>query len=114
MSVIVITKFQGDTAKFRRSPADRPDQFAKIVDAAKSAGALHHRFGIGDGFVLIQDEWDTFEHFQRFFSDPSLQEFIGTVGAAPAPPEITVAEAISSSDPVLARLANGPADHWPH
>ena len=98
MSVIVIAKFQGDTVKFRQSLADRADEFAKIVDQSKAAGALHHRFGIGDGFVLIQDEWDSFEHFQQFFSDPSLQEFIGTVGAAPAPPEITVAEAISSAD----------------
>jgi hypothetical protein len=98
MSVIVIAKVQGDTAKFRQSLTDRGDEYAKIVDSAKAAGAIHHRFGIGDGFVLIQDEWDTAEHFQRFFSDPSLLEFMSTVGAAPAPPEIIIAEAVSSSD----------------
>ena len=76
MSVIVIARVQGDTAKFRQSLADRSDEYAKIVDSAKAAGAIHHRFGVGDGFVLIQDEWDTAEHFQRFFSDPSLLEFI--------------------------------------
>ena len=31
-------------------------------------------------------------------SDPSLQDFITSVGAAPVPPEITVGEAISSPD----------------
>ncbi len=98
MSVLVIGKFQGDTAKFRQALTDRADEFAKITDASRSAGALHHRFGIGDGFVLIVDEWESVEQFQQFFSNPDLQAFIGSVGAAPAPPEITVSEAVTSSD----------------
>ena len=65
---------------------------------ARSAGGIHHRFGAGDGFVVIADEWETAGQFQRFFSDPDLQAFIGSVGAAPAPPEITIAEAVSSPD----------------
>ena len=44
------------------------------------------------------DEWGTVEQLQQFFSDPDLQAFIGSVGAAPAPPEITVTEAIASPD----------------
>jgi quinol monooxygenase YgiN len=98
MSVLVIAKFQGDTAKFRHSLADRGDEFAKIVDTARAAGAIHHRFGIGDDFVVVQDEWDSAEHFQQFFADPGLQAFIASVGAAPAPPEVIVSEAVSSSD----------------
>ena len=98
MSVLVIGKFQGDTAKFRQALTDRADESAKITDGARSAGAIHHRFGIGDGFVLIVDEWGTVEQFQQFFSNPDLQAFIGSVGAAPAPPEITVSEAVASSD----------------
>jgi len=64
MSVLVIAKFQGDTAKFRQSLADRGDEFSKIVNDAKTAGAIHHRFGIGDGFVVVHDEWDSAEHFR--------------------------------------------------
>jgi hypothetical protein len=48
--------------------------------------------------VLVVDEWDSFEHFQQFFSNPELQTFIGSVGAAPEPPEVTVAEAVASPD----------------
>jgi hypothetical protein len=98
MSVLVIGKFQGDTAKFRQALTERADEFAKISDGARSAGAIHHRFGIGDGFVVIDDEWGSVEQFQQFFSNPDLQAFIGSVGAAGAPPEITVAEAVTSSD----------------
>jgi hypothetical protein len=98
MSVLVIGKFQGDTATFRQALADRADEFAKIAERARSAGGVHHRFGIGDGFVTIVDEWETVEDFQKFFSDPDLQAFIGSVGAAPAPPELTVCEAVESAD----------------
>jgi len=98
MSVLVIGKFQGDTAKFRQALTDRAGEFAKIADMARSAGGVHHRFGIGDGFVVIVDEWETAGQFQQFFANPDLQAFIGSVGAAPAPPEISVAEAVASPD----------------
>jgi quinol monooxygenase YgiN len=98
MSVLVIGKFQADTAKFRKALTDRADEFAKIADTSRSAGAIHHRFGIGDGIVVLVDEWESVEQFQQFFANPDLQAFIGSIGATPAPPEITVTEAIASSD----------------
>ena len=98
MSVLVIGKFQGDTATFRQALADRAGEFAKYADMARAAGGIHHRFGAGDGFVLVVDEWESPAHFQQFFSDPELQAFIGSIGAAPAPPEMIVAEAVASAD----------------
>ncbi len=98
MSVLIIGKFQGDTGKFRQALADRADEFAKVADGARSVGAIHHRFGIGDGFVVMVDEWESVEQFQQFFSDPDLQAFIGSVGAAPVPPELTITEAVTSPD----------------
>jgi len=98
MSVLVIAKFQGDVAKFQQSVADRADEFAKIGEQGRAAGGIHHRFGVGDGYVVVVDEWESVEHFQKFFSDPALQAFIAEVGAAPEPPEIIIGEAISSPD----------------
>jgi hypothetical protein len=98
MSVLVIAKFQGDTAVFRQALADRAAEFTKVADAARAAGGVHHRFGVGDGFVIVSDEWESPEHFQQFFSDPELQAFIGSVGAAPAPPELIIADAVVSPD----------------
>jgi quinol monooxygenase YgiN len=98
MSVLVTGKFHGDTAKFRQALADRAGEFEKIAEMARTAGGIHHRFGVGDGFVVIVDEWASTEQFQQFFAQPDLQAFIGSVGADPAPPEITVSEAISSPD----------------
>jgi hypothetical protein len=45
--VLVIAKSHGDSANFRQSLAGRGDGFAKIVDSAMAAGAIHHRFRIG-------------------------------------------------------------------
>jgi hypothetical protein len=64
MSVLVIAKFQGDTAKFRQALTDRADEFAKIADRARTqAGGIHHRFGVGNGFVVVVDEWESVRTF---------------------------------------------------
>jgi hypothetical protein len=96
MSVLVVVKFQGDTAKFSQSLTDRADEYAKISGQAQAAGGIHHQFGIGDGFVVIVDEWETAAQFKQFFAQPELQAFIGSVGAEPVPPEIIVSEAITA------------------
>ena len=98
MSVLITAKFQGDTAKFRQALADRVGELTKFADLSRSAGAIHHRFGVGDGFVLVVDEWATAEQFQQFMANPDLQAFIGQMGAAPAPPEVTIADAVASPD----------------
>ena len=98
MSMLIIAKFQGDTAKFRQALTERAGEFEKLADQARAAGGIHHRFGVGDGSVVVVDEWESVEHFQQFFGNPELQAFIGSVGAAPAPPEILVAEAVASPD----------------
>jgi len=98
MSVLIIAKFQGDTAAFRQALTDRAGEFTKYADAAQARGGVHHRFGVGDGFVVVVDEWESVEHFQQFFADPELQAFIGSVGAIPGPPEMIIAEAVASPD----------------
>ncbi len=58
MSLLITAKFQGDVATFRQALTDHGDQFAKMAaEAQASGGGLHHRFAVGDGFVLVVDEW---------------------------------------------------------
>ena len=40
MSVLIVGKFQGDTAKFRQALTDRGGEFAKIADRSRSVGAI--------------------------------------------------------------------------
>ncbi len=98
MSVLVIGRFQGDTAKFRQALTERSSEFVAISDQARAVGGIHHKFGIGDGYAMIVQEWESAEQFERFFANPDLQAFIGTIGAAPVPPEIVIAEAVTSPD----------------
>jgi len=98
MSVLVTVKIKGDTAAFRQALADRAGEFEKISEAGRAQGAIHHQFGIGDGFVLVVDEWESAAQFQQFFSNPDLQGFIGSAGGGAEPPEITITEAVASAD----------------
>jgi hypothetical protein len=98
VSVLIIAKFQGDTGKFRRALAERAAEFEEFGAAGQAAGAIHHRFGVGDGFVVVIDEWGSLGQFQQFFAKPELQAFIGEIGGAAGPPEMIIAEAVSSPD----------------
>lgn len=99
MSVLIITKVAGDTAKFRQSLTDRAGEYEKISADARTKGAIHHRFGLGDGYVVIVDEWETVEQFQQFFGNPDLQAFIASAGGdVSSPPEVIVSEAVTSAD----------------
>lgn len=97
MSVLITAKFQGDTPS-SQALADRADELASFAGPARSAGAIHHRFGVGDGFVLVVDEWETADQFQQFMANPDLQAFIGQLGADPGPPEVTITDAVTSAD----------------
>jgi hypothetical protein len=94
MSVLVIVRFPGDTDQFRNFVADdsNADRLNEIVDDAKSRGAIHHRFAVGDGFVLVVDEWETGEQFQQFF------EAVVREGGGQGAPEVTIAEAVDTPD----------------
>lgn len=99
MSVIITTKVSGDTSVFAKSLEERADEYRQWAKRGKEAGALHHRFALGDGFVLVIDEWESADAFQKFFGDPEIQAFIGSVGGDPnIAPEITIGEAIDSPD----------------
>lgn len=99
MSVIITIKIRGDVDTFRAAVTEKSDDLKATSERGRAAGALHHRFGVGDGYVLVVDEWESVEHFEKFFGAPELQQTIaGMGGDTSVPPEITVAEAISTVD----------------
>lgn len=99
MSFIVTVKIPGDTNAFTKSLEERADEYREISGRGRERGAVHHQFAVGDGFILVVDEWESRAAFEEFFSDPELKTFIGSVGGDPnTPPEITVGEAIDSPD----------------
>jgi hypothetical protein len=98
MSALVTILVHGDTDKFRDLMARDPDRFRAIADDARSRGAIHHRFGVGDGYVLAVDEWETAEAFQTFFQTNADIPTLMAEAGAQSEPQITLAEAIESPD----------------
>jgi quinol monooxygenase YgiN len=98
MSVLITVTIDGDTEKFRQSLVDRADEYSATADKARAAGAIHHRFGAGDGFILVVDEWSSEEQFHGFFSNPDLQEFITEIGGDLTSVVVIVTEALESPD----------------
>ena len=97
MSVLVTMRVSGDTDQFRRFIETDGDFMQRLGDEAKAQGAIHHRFGIGDGFVLVIDEWESAYAFQQFFQRDDIAQAIMRAGAQ-GEPEVTIAEAIETPD----------------
>jgi hypothetical protein len=98
MSVIVIGRFKADPADLKKLFAERAADFKAVSDEAKGVGALHHRFAAGDGEVIIIDEWNSAEEFQKFFGGnttiPEIMKAANVQGA----PEFTFYESMDSPD----------------
>ena len=92
MSVLVVMTVPGDTNPFESYIAATADRVLALTDQAKAAGCRAHRFGVGDGEIVVVDEWDTAEQFQAFIGSPELQTVMGEMGAQ-GEPRITFANA---------------------
>jgi hypothetical protein len=61
MSVLITLTVPADTEAFRAFAADHPERLTAIADRGREMGAIHHRFGIGNGNVFVVDEWENAE-----------------------------------------------------
>ena len=77
MSVLVIGKFPGDTAVFKKVLTDRADELVGVSEQARAAGAIHHTFGVGDGVVILVDEWESPQQFEQFSPGPTSRPWSG-------------------------------------
>ncbi len=98
MSVLMTMRVQGDTNQFRSFLERGADDQLANADQARGAGFLHHRFGVGDGFVLVVDEWESPEHFQRFFEGNEQLAAVMRDAGAQSEPEISFTDAVASPD----------------
>jgi quinol monooxygenase YgiN len=81
-----------DTARFEAFMAANGERVVELSEKAKASGCLRHRFAVGDGQVVVVDEWESPEQFEAFISSPAIQAVMGEMGAQGAP-QVTVANA---------------------
>ena len=98
MSVIVIGRMKVDPANVEKLWADRIADFEAVEEAAREAGAIHHRWGFGDGEVLIVDEWPDAESFNGFFSSQTKIADLMAAAGVQGPPDFTIVQAVQGPD----------------
>ncbi len=91
MSVLIVQRVVGDTAQFEAFMAANGQLVEQLTERARAEGCLAHRFAVGNGEVVVVDEWETAQQFEAFISSPEIQEVMVQMGAQ-GEPEITVAE----------------------
>jgi quinol monooxygenase YgiN len=100
MSVVVLVRVPVDPANLERVWAERAADFEAVSADARAHGVLHHRWGFGDGFVLVIDEWPDAESFQKFFSSQTTIPELMQAAGAQGPPEVTIVEARVGPDQI--------------
>src|SRR4051812_33938769 len=98
MSVMVIGKMTVDPANVQKLWAEQGDAFRGIAEQARAAGATSHRWGLGDGYVVIIDDWPDEETFNSFFGGThEIAELMQAAGVQ-GPPEFQILDAASAPD----------------
>jgi hypothetical protein len=96
MSVYMSLRVKADRAKFEEvASGEWNERLLEISQRSKSMGAIHHRFAVEDGDLVVLDEWESREQFERFFNESDdIREFMGAVGVQ-SEPEIHFYEPIT-------------------
>jgi quinol monooxygenase YgiN len=99
MSVLMTLRVSGDPARLEQLAARDPAAMRAIADSAREQGCLSHRFyGSDSGEILVVDEWESAEAFQRFFASQSdkIRPMMEEVGAGE--PEVSFWRKLDSRD----------------
>ncbi len=98
MSVIVVGHFPvADVAAAKQALASNGALLDEITEDAKRLGALHHRFMEGGGELLVLDEWESADAFQRFFDGNAKVLRITEAAGVQGPPRIEVFAPVEAS-----------------
>lgn len=99
MSVYMSLRVKADRTKFEElASGEWKDRLQEIAERAKSMGAIHHRFAAEDGDLVVMDEWESREQFERFFSESDdVRELMASVGVQ-SEPEIHFYEPLRVGD----------------
>ena len=91
MSVIMMLRAKADPERVREVINSDPSRIEAINARAKELGAIHHRFvgNVDGGEVIVLDEWESPDGFQRFFeASPEIPQMMQEIGVT-SEPEIT-------------------------
>ena len=84
---------------FERVAQENADSMRDISERSKGVGAIHHAFYAGDGEMLVVDEWDSPDSFQKFFESeqPNIGPLMEAAGVQ-SEPQISFYRKLDSVD----------------
>ena len=100
MSVFITLRIKADPSRLQEAMASNEARWQAINGRAKELGAIHHRFMAGaDGTeILVLDEWESAEAFQKFFeASDDIRAMMGEIGVT-SEPEVTFWHALDTPD----------------
>jgi quinol monooxygenase YgiN len=95
MSVLITLRIKADPSRLQEVMASNEARWQAI-----NSRAIHHRFMAGaDGTeILVLDEWESAEAFQKFFeASDDIRAMMGEVGVT-SEPEVTFWHALDTPD----------------
>ncbi len=99
--VLMIMRAPADGAKLEEMSKRTPNPFEQVRDKATATGGIRrHRVFATDTEVIVVDEWDSPEQFQKFMSETQeLGQVFAEVGLT-GQPDIMFAREIDLGDQV--------------
>ncbi len=83
MSTLVILRAAADGRKLEDLAQGDPNPFVQLVEqVGRPEGLIRHRTFATDDEVVVIDEWESPEDFQRFIQRPEIQRTLADLGAS--------------------------------
>jgi len=100
MSVTVMLRAKADPKRLQEVINSAESRTETVNTRAKELGAIHHRFLASADCteVVVLDEWESAEGFQKFFeSSPEIAQIMAETGVT-SEPEITFWHGLDTTD----------------
>ena len=99
MTAIITVRIKvADVAKAKAALSSMSEIMNSIAAEGKKMGAIHHRFLESSGEIVVHDEWDSAESFQKFFSSNDKIKDVMMAAGAMGEPKVEVLMPIQTSD----------------
>jgi hypothetical protein len=86
VSVYISMRVEADAGRFKQVTEENKEKFLAIAERAKQQGCIHHTFGTSNGEVIVIDEWESPEAFEKFFeSEDDIRELMSKAGITAEP-----------------------------
>jgi heme-degrading monooxygenase HmoA len=68
VSVYMSLRVKADAERFEQYAKENAELINGISENAKQLGCIHHTFASENGDVVVMDEWESREAFEKFFN----------------------------------------------